>query len=241
MNEIYYERYEDRYRTVYAATSDFWGHTPDDPELREILSEWSVRYGLVGKSIVEYACGEGASGVILSELGCHYLGVDLAPSAIEKAASLLSPYSNARVQRLDMVLDALPAECFDAALDVMGLHMLLTDHDRARYLSNVFNALKPGAPMLFINESYNPEAYEGPVSSFDDWKRITGLDFDHPEERRVRNTDVTVQLKLLPARPKTRTGYFAELEHAGFIVDQFIENGKSKKIVHSATIYAHKP
>ena len=47
---------------------------------------------LQGKTMIEYACGEGACGVILSELGCIYHGVDISPSAIAKYKELLKNY-----------------------------------------------------------------------------------------------------------------------------------------------------
>lgn len=62
-----------------------WGHSPDDEILYNTLKTWVEENGLKGKKIIEYACGEGACGVILSELGCIYHGVDISPFAIEKS------------------------------------------------------------------------------------------------------------------------------------------------------------
>ena len=82
----YHLSYEARYKKVYAAGADYWGHTPDDEELTEVLTGWVARHNLKGKRIIEFFCGEGASGVILSKLGCIYHGVDISPTALEKAA-----------------------------------------------------------------------------------------------------------------------------------------------------------
>jgi len=56
---------------------------------------------------------------------------------------------------------------YDAALDMMGLYMLITDSDGKNYYKNAFSCLKSGAPMLFFREFYRESAYEGPVLFFD--------------------------------------------------------------------------
>lgn len=83
-NKPYYSVYEKRYKTVYEAGAERWGHSPDNKELYDTLKAWVEDNHLKGKSIVEFACGEGASGVILSKLGCRYTGFDISPSAVKK-------------------------------------------------------------------------------------------------------------------------------------------------------------
>ena len=89
MNEPYYKAYEKRYQAVFSAGAERWGHSPDDAVLYNTLKSWVEENHLQGKSIIEYACGEGACGAILSELGCIYHGVDISPSAIEKSQKIL--------------------------------------------------------------------------------------------------------------------------------------------------------
>ena len=110
-----------------------------------------TKHNLKGKHIVEFACGEGASGVTLSHLGCIYHRVDIVPSAVEKAKKAIATFLTATVALMDMVNEKID-DVFDAALDIMGFHMLITDIDRKKYLSNVHATLK--APMLFYKESY---------------------------------------------------------------------------------------
>lgn len=95
--------------------------------------------------VIEFACGEGACGVILSRLGVKYTGVDIAPAAVERARDALRPYTDARVFPLDMVRH-MPNDRYDAALDVMGLHMLVTDRDREKYLRHACGCLKRALP-----------------------------------------------------------------------------------------------
>ncbi len=84
-DQLYYTAYEQRYKAVYDAGVERWGHSPDDAELYTTLKKWVTDNHLEGKHVIEFACGEGAAGVILSELGCRYHGLDIAPSALERA------------------------------------------------------------------------------------------------------------------------------------------------------------
>ena len=166
--ELYYLAYEKRCRTVFEAGADRWGHSPDDPVLRETLTQWVRDNRLSGKTVLEFACGEGACGVILSQIGCRYHGVDIAPSAVRRAEEALRDHPGASVEVRDMVKDP-PEGQYDAALDCMGFHMLVTDGDRRAYLSNAFRLLRKGAPMLFFRESYRREGvYRGPVDTFEE-------------------------------------------------------------------------
>ena len=242
MDKQYYEAYEGRYQAVQSVSRDlFWGHSPEDQELNNVLADWVKRHSLIGKQIVEFCCGEGGSGAVLSSLGCAYQGYDVAPSAISKAQEVLSGFPNARAELRDLVKDALPNECFDAALDVMGFHMLVVDTDRQAYLRNMFDALRPGAPAFFFHQSYRRDAYGGPVSSFEDWKRVSGSDYATPQEREIGDTGKTVMIPLVPGRARNEADYVAELESAGFIVDEFMEMGENRKCPFSCSFHAHKP
>ncbi len=239
--EPYYTAYERRYRAVYAAGVKTWGHNTDDQTLLDTLSRWAAQNKLTGKRVIEFACGEGSAGVILSGLGCAYTGADIAPSAVARAQEALAGYPGARVMTLDMVNDKI-GEIFDGALDVMGFHMLVTDADRAKYLSNVRASLAPGAPALFFREVYRADAYEGEVASFEDWVRISSSDYDTPEPRTVVNDGVEykVNIPLVPARAKNRAGYIAEFERAGFTVEEFIEMDVNSACTYSASIYVRR-
>lgn len=246
MKETYYMAYEKRYRAVFEAGVSRWGHSPDDPVLCETLKAWVEENRLIGKKVVEFACGEGACGVILSRLGCIYSGYDISPSAIEKAKEALSAYPNASADVLDMVKEKAP-DTYAAALDCMGFHMLVTDVDRSAYLKNAFSVLQRGAPMLLFREAYRngiggEDAYKGTVSSFDEWKRITGCDYETPEPRTAHSEkgEIEVMIPLVPARARDKEDYIAEIELAGFSVENFVEMADSNAIPCSATIFARK-
>ncbi len=237
----YYMAYENRYQKAYEAGIDHWGHEPGDEELASTLTRWVEENNLRGKRIIEFACGEGASGVILSRLGCIYTGIDIAPSAVKKSKEALKAYPQAAVIELDMVKQRLD-EKYDAALDVMGFHMLVVDKDREAYLGNVLSCLKSGAPMIFFRQLYSHDAYEGNVDSFDSWKQISGSDYDTPQRRtaEVNGRDVEIYIPLIPGRTKTRNGYCQEFVKAGFCVDKFYIMDKSHHCPDSASIFVHK-
>ncbi len=241
-SEPYYLSYESRYRTVYAAGATHWGHQPDDPVLGSMLEDWVRENGLEGKNVLETACGEGAAGVVLSRLGCLYRGLDVAPSAVEKAREALRTCPEASVIEHDMVRQPVEGS-YDAAIDVMGLHMLVTDLDRECYLKHLYDALKPGAPVILIRQAYSPDAFEGRVETFTQWQSLTGEDYVTASERSAYGAcgAIKVMLPMLPARPKSRQGYLEEMQQAGFIVDAFTEMEESVQCLHTASIWMHKP
>lgn len=237
----YYMAYEERYRAVEAAGGGTWGHSAEDHGTNAALESWVRENALIGKCVAEFACGEGAGGVILSRLGCVYSGFDIAPTAVEKARRALAEFPGASVRQLDMVRQRLPENSLDGALDMSGLHMLVTDAHRAAYLKNVFWALKPSAPALFWQEAYREDAYEGPVMSIEEWERMSGLDFHTPESRTIGNTGREVMLRLLPARPRTEEGYMREFQAAGFEVLEVRKLGDTDFMASSAGIWVRKP
>ncbi len=239
MKKPYYFAYESRYQKVFAAGIETWGHSPDDKVLASTLKKWVLENNLVGKKVLDFACGEGACGVILSQLGCHYHGVDIAPSAVEKAQSKLKEFPNAKVSLLDMVNEIIDEE-HDAAVDCMGYHMLVTDSERNAYLKNAFNSLKSRSPMLFFRQSYNENAYDGVVDNYEQWKEICDQDYETPILRSDK-TGKEVWIPLVPARSKNKEGYLKEMQNAGFIVEKFINLHRNNKCLHSANIFVRKP
>ena len=247
INEPYYMAYEKRYRAVFAAGAERWGHSPEDPVLVQTLEKWVEENHLSGKCVIEYACGEGACGVILSRLGCIWHGVDVSPAAVEKAQEAVREFPDASVQVLDMVKDT-AAGPYDAALDCMGFHMLVTDADRSAYLKHACSSLRDGAPMLFFRQSYrsdgDPRAvHKGVIRSIEEWEAVTGSDYSTPQLRRTftDSGEIEVFIPLVPARANDRDGYIAEMEGAGFAVEKFEEMDESEAIRYSASISVRKP
>jgi len=239
----YYLAYENRYKIVHEAGGDGWGHNANDKELTAVLTNWVNENNLQGKKIIEFACGEGACGVILSKLGVIYHGVDIAPSAIEKSKNALKDYPQATVSLFDMVNENMDG-VYDAALDVSGFHMLVLDSHRIKYLKNAYSCLRSNAPMLFINQMYNQSIYDGKVESFEQWLEVSGNDYETLNKRYVQSNgkDIEVYIPNVPGRGNTENGYKSEMITAGFTIDKLIEHllyGVQQP--NFASIYVHKP
>lgn len=233
----YYQAYEKRYKATQEADMPLWGSSEDDPILCRTLTKWVEENGLRGKTVAEFACGEGSAGIILSRLGVKYHGFDIAPTAVKKAAERLKEFPDAAVEVLDMVKEA-PENTFDGAIDVMGLHMLVTDSDRQSYLKNACGCLKENAPMLFFRESYDESSEEKTIASFDDFKAMTKQDYETPQRRTVG--DKEVYIPLLPARAESKAEYVKELTNAGFTVESFEVSEENGAMLSAADIYVRK-
>ncbi len=238
----YYLAYEQRYQKVYAAGGNLWGHTPDDETLSQTLERWVDAYQLRGKRIIEFACGEGASGVILSRLGCIYHGVDIAPSAVNKARQMVRDFPDATVSQCDMIHTRIN-ETYDAALDVMGFHMLITDADRRGYLANAYGCLKSNAPMLFYKQMHTLEEPAAAIASYEQWIDITKQDHVTPRQMYIHDGDTSTEIWLpyVPGRSRSKDGYLCEMQGAGFVVDDIVSMGDSRQCPDSVNLFVHKP
>ena len=242
MSELYHLFYEKRYKKVYEAGADYWGHTPDDEELSETLAKWVKQHDLKGKKVIEFFCGEGASGVILSKLGCIYHGVDISPTALKKAENSLKDYPNAKVMEINVVSGKI-GSTYNAALDVMGFHMLVTDPDRKAYLRNAISCLENKSPMLFFRQMCMEDSNDDFINSYDDWLTISGGDYTTPRKMNFikDGEEIEVEIPYVTGRSKTETGYTQELLEAGFSIDSVVQEPQSRKCPDSISIYAHKP
>ena len=231
----YYRAYDERYRLTAEAGIGLWGHSEAD--LEGTLTRWVDENSLRGKRIVEFACGECSSGVILSKLGCRYLGIDVSPVVVEKSRERLKDFPGAEVICMDLVKDA-PEGKFDAALDISGLHMLVVDAHRAAYLRNMADCLDSGAPVLLHCEAFREDYPDYTVESLDKWAEIVGIDFETPQRREMNGREV--MLRTLPARPLSRDGYKNELMRAGIMMENLFPMNQQGGIFLAAEIHGRK-
>ena len=232
----YYRAYEQRYQATFTAGIDVWGHSVDD--LEAVLTGWVSENNLVGKRIVEFACGECSSGVILARLGCEYVGIDVSATVVERSRQRLMDFPNARVMCMDLVNEC-PAGEFDAALDISGLHMLVTDAHRQAYLKNMRNCLRPGAPVLLHAEAFREDFPDYHVDTLGQWAEIVGIDFETPQRRELNGHEV--MLVTLPARPLSQAGYEKELAEAGLITEKLVPMNYNDGVYLAAQIHARRP
>jgi len=241
MDKPYYFAYENRYKKAFTAGVDRWGHSPDDEILLSTLSNWVKVNHLQGKKIIEFGCGEGACGEILSKLGCIYHGIDISPAVIEKTSITLKHYSNTSVETFDMVNDVIKDK-YDGALDVMALHMLILDNDRQKYLKNAYNCLNKNSPMLFFRELHNENEINEDIISLEQWITITGNDYTTPKIKQIvqNNRKIELNLPYVPGREKSKNGYIKELTNVGFKIEKIIEMESSKAVQNSVSIFVKK-
>jgi len=99
---------------------------------------------------LDVACGEGRNAIWLANHGWHVVGVDFSAEGLKRAQQLAlrSGVANRVDFRLvDVVIDAPPAESFDA---VIVAYLQLEQGARRAALRNVAAALAPGGTMLVV-------------------------------------------------------------------------------------------
>ena len=236
----YYSSYEDRYKRACSQGVEYW--TSDPIEIRDSIDKLKAfleYYTLSQKDakIVEFGCGEGYLAQYLIKKGYKYLGVDLSPSAIEKAKSRLHKFNLSGnfllgdVTHLDMMAD----ESYNVSIDNFCLQMLVLDSDRHNYLSEITRILVKGGKAYF-HEIYQEKVFEGELRTFDEYMAKLKPDFENLEDRRVyiKGQYRKIKLPRVPARFNNEIGYRKELTDAGFTIDNFqVEQ-------HTCVIYATK-
>jgi 2-polyprenyl-3-methyl-5-hydroxy-6-metoxy-1,4-benzoquinol methylase len=110
-----------------------------------------------GQEVLDVACGEGRNSVWLASLGCHVLGVDVSPLALEKAARLALErkvavtWSEADIRNWQWE----PAR-FDAIVCIFI--QFAEPGQRARVFDGLKATLKPGG--MVVLQGYTPKQVE---------------------------------------------------------------------------------
>lgn len=151
-------------------------------------------------TVLDLGCGD-AAGIapVLADLPlAGYVGIDIAPAALDFAREMLAPMGDrVELQVCDM-LDHLEGtdECFDVILASFALHHFAARSDKRRFLSIALGRLRAGGELILIDvvrrdgesrETYL-ERYSGLVGTWplaDDIRtrirsHVSGYDF--PEE-----------------------------------------------------------
>ena len=149
-----------------------------------------VRLGDAGAltgALLDAGCGTGAHTILAARCGAHALGIDVSAHAIEiarrKAAErgIDASFRVADVLRLDTV-----GEAFDTIID-SGLFHVFDDNARARYVTAVNSALRPGGHLHLMCFSDRQPGDFGPRrvsegelrAAFGSGWRIDSLAADH--------------------------------------------------------------
>jgi len=234
----YYTLYNERYHRVYAQGIPYW--TADPEEIARTvghLDRFLTHVGAVPDrtSIIEFGCGEGHLAQHLLSLHFRYLGVDASPLALEKARGRTAQEGGGDAfLRGDITcLRELKDRSFDVGVDNFCLHMLVTDPDRQRYLSEVSRVLRKGG-WAYFHEVHRPDGFPARVNNYQEFLERFHPDLTTLEEREAyaHGAKRKIQLPRLPMRADNEEGYRREFAHAGLTVEAFRVSG------HTCTIWA---
>ena len=219
----YYERYVDRYSRIYAQGVSYWTGNPDEvgAVLRSVDEFLSYAKATpASASVVEFGCGEGFLGEHLLAKGYSYLGIDIAPSALAKARARAGGKASAFMLGDVTRLIEVRSDSFTVALDNYCLHMLVTDEDRKRCLSEIERVLTPGGHAWF-HEIGQATPFTETIHSLEQFLAAHPIDLDACEAREAFTPGGkrTVQIPRLPARFNNGEGYRREIESSGLKVD----------------------
>lgn len=121
---------------------------PSNLRLRRKIEEVCKKY-LVGKSVLEIACGTGYWANFFSPLGFQYSGIDITPAMIEKANE----------KGLDTCKVGMAEDPFAYQKDmdnIVCIKAFTMFQDQQAVLNNIYDSLRPGGRFLvFYNNKWN--------------------------------------------------------------------------------------
>ena len=236
----YYSAYEDRYKRVYAQGIEYWTNNPVEiKDTIEEINKFLERYDSSpsDNKIIEFGCGEGHLAQYLIGKGYEYVGIDISPSALEKAKDRIGSSDASKYFILGDIADLkeIPDESYDIGIDNQCLQMLVVDDDRRKYLSEIARILTKNGKAYFYN-IYQEDAFEGEIRSFDEYLETSRIDLETLEDRDAYSEGQhrIIKLPRVPARFNKEKGYRNELTNAGFFIDHFQLDG------NMCMIYARK-
>jgi len=120
--------------------------------------------GAIGGRVLDAGCGLGEHTILLAALDYDVLGIDFAANAIDQArANATAKGIDARFEVADaMNLDAEPG--YDTVIDSALFHIFGDAADRARYVSSLHGAIRPGGMLHLLALSDAGRGF-GPVVS----------------------------------------------------------------------------
>jgi SAM-dependent methyltransferase len=129
-----FSRFDDAYKTRTAP----W--VIDEPQAAIVELQ---RAGWIHGKVLDIGCGTGEHTILLTRLGYDVLGIDFSPHAVEQArASAAEKGVDARFEVADaMNLGSDPG--YQTVVDSALFH-IFDDADRARYVSSLHAAVRPG-------------------------------------------------------------------------------------------------
>lgn len=214
-NREYYHLYENRYNEIKHSAKLCKSRIHESEHLVQQTFEHVVAEGIIAappSRLLDLGCGLGQNSIYFAQRGYKVTGVDIAPTAVEIAASQAdSKKLNIDFRVADVLeLADFPENSFNLAADIGCLHMLVRHEHRERYLNSVRRVLAPGSSFFLFNR----------VSLLDvritdeDWhllKHVTLI-----EKRFLKKDNSSFVFRNPGFRNASLSQYVQELESAGF-------------------------
>jgi ubiquinone/menaquinone biosynthesis C-methylase UbiE len=229
-DDSYFKLYEDRFRRLKEQGVEDWIAEPaENTGVIASVDEFLKNAGCHPShtSIIEFGCGQGHLAANLLSSGYRYLGIDISESAIRNARKKAGEKGEKAFLLANTTdLPQIPDGSFNIAIDNQCWHMLVTDRDRASFLSEAKRILKSNGK-AFFRENVQPEEFTAQIASFKEFvETVYGDDAElHDYPAYIDGKQKIIRLPRIPARANNERGYRKELQNAGFVVDQFRVEG----------------
>ena len=181
-------------------------------------------------AVLELGCGVGALGVVLAEMGYHYVGMDISEDAVAMARARAEDAGSTAKFFVGDVLDLsrLASGEFPLVVDAHCFHVFVLDRDRAAYLQGIRRVLRDDGYLILLG-AHDEDAFDGPIESFAQFCEVSGTHTAGvPAGRFVDGEWQTVEMErsYLMARAQSLRGYRREFADAGLSVEHEQTFGK---------------
>lgn len=106
--------------------------------------------GQIAGLVLDIGCGTGENVLYLAEHGYEVVGIDGAPTAIDKArAKAIGRGLSARFEVADALDLPVPRRPFDTVID-SGLFHVFSDNDRVRFRDSLAGVIRPGGTYFMM-------------------------------------------------------------------------------------------
>jgi ubiquinone/menaquinone biosynthesis C-methylase UbiE len=202
--------YEERYRRIYRAGATFWEKPVPTEALVEFIQEFNLPRGL---KAIDFGCGEGRDSIFLAKMGFRVTGIDMAPSAVQRAKHWASKEGLEINFKVGDIIN-LPDEkdnCYDLAINIACLHMITDQKARNQHLREAHRILKKDG--LYFSCNYGTDK---PVTIEEFYRKKPKPGTLIPRKINVGGVEKEVLLPVIPVWPKTKEEYIEEFEKANF-------------------------
>ncbi|MDD9856157.1 MAG: class I SAM-dependent methyltransferase [Gammaproteobacteria bacterium] len=212
----YYMGYEDRYALTYRQGGDTWETQSPNDIVTQLVPSIAERFDSV--KILDLGCGEGRDSIWLASEGYDVTGVDISPSALNRAQELaIQKGVDPKFQEDDVVyLKAIPNDHYNIAINMGCLHMLDDPHHRASHLKQVYKKLARNG--FFMVNHCTKNWLEGfwSVENFDEVKDCQVGDVIPRKIRISDGKSKIINMPILNHKVSSEDELVEELKSAGF-------------------------